>query len=118
MNGGTRQTKLSRWHGAHTARSQATFELDPKHTALLTIDMQDEFVRPGWTAYWVPEATRIAVSNAADYAKFLRSYYAVIHIYDDAGNVIETHDYGIGVASIASYEVKQIDADYFATDGT
>jgi hypothetical protein len=93
MNGGTRQTKLSRWHGAHTARSQATFELDPKHTALLTIDMQDEFVRPGWTAYWVPEATRIAVSNAADYAKFLsRSYYAVIHIYDDAGNVIDTHE--------------------------
>ena len=38
---------------------QATFELDPKRSALLTIDMQDEFVRPGWTAYWVPEATRI-----------------------------------------------------------
>jgi nicotinamidase-related amidase len=22
------------------------------------IDMQDEFVRPGWTPYWIPEATR------------------------------------------------------------
>jgi nicotinamidase-related amidase len=38
---------------------RATFELDPKRSALLTIDMQDEFVRPGWTAYWVPEATGI-----------------------------------------------------------
>jgi isochorismate hydrolase len=38
---------------------RATFELDPKRSALLTIDMQDEFVRPGWTTYWVPEATRI-----------------------------------------------------------
>jgi nicotinamidase-related amidase len=38
---------------------RATFELDPRRSALLTIDMQDEFVRPGWTAYWVPEATRI-----------------------------------------------------------
>src|SRR4030095_30354 len=38
---------------------RATFELDPRRSALLTIDMQDEFVLPGWTAYWVPEATRI-----------------------------------------------------------
>jgi nicotinamidase-related amidase len=38
---------------------RATFELDPQRSALLVIDMQDEFVRPGWTAYWVPEATRI-----------------------------------------------------------
>lgn len=26
--------------------------------ALLVIDMQDEFVKPNWTPYWVPEATR------------------------------------------------------------
>jgi nicotinamidase-related amidase len=38
---------------------RAMFELDPRRAALLIIDMQDEFVRPGWTAYWVPEATRI-----------------------------------------------------------
>lgn len=28
------------------------------HTALLVVDMIDEFVRPGWTPYWIPEATR------------------------------------------------------------
>jgi hypothetical protein len=34
-----------------------------------------------------------AVSNAVAYAKFCRcSYDAVIQVYDDAGNVIETHE--------------------------
>ena len=33
-----------------------------------------------------------AVSNAGGYAKFYsRSHDAVIHVYDEAGNVIETH---------------------------
>lgn len=36
----------------------ARFELVAQHAALLVIDMQDEFVRPGWTPFWVPEATR------------------------------------------------------------
>jgi isochorismate hydrolase len=36
----------------------AAIRLLPDRTALLVIDMQDEFVRPGWTPYWVPEATR------------------------------------------------------------
>ena len=32
-----------------------------------------------------------AISNAIDYAKFRsRSHHAVIRVYDDAGNVIET----------------------------
>jgi hypothetical protein len=34
-----------------------------------------------------------AISNAIDYAKFRsRSQRAVIRVYDDAGNVIETHE--------------------------
>jgi len=36
----------------------AEIQLLPHRTALLVIDMQDEFVRPGWTPYWIPEATR------------------------------------------------------------
>lgn len=40
------------------AEGQATFQIDPDRCALLVIDMQDEFVKPGWTPYWVPEATR------------------------------------------------------------
>jgi hypothetical protein len=34
-----------------------------------------------------------AISNAVDYAKFRsRSHNAVIHVYDEAGNVIEAHE--------------------------
>jgi hypothetical protein len=35
-----------------------------------------------------------AISNAIDYARFRsRSHDAVIRVYDDAGNVIETHEH-------------------------
>jgi hypothetical protein len=35
-----------------------------------------------------------AVSNAVDYAKFpSRSHHAVVHVYDEAGNVIETYEH-------------------------
>jgi len=35
-----------------------------------------------------------AASNAVDYAKFFsRSHDAVIRVYDEAGNVIETHEH-------------------------
>jgi hypothetical protein len=35
-----------------------------------------------------------AITNAIDYAKFRsRSHHAVICVYDEAGNVIETHEH-------------------------
>jgi hypothetical protein len=35
-----------------------------------------------------------AIANAIGYAKFFsRSHDAVIHVYDAAGNVIETHEH-------------------------
>ena len=37
---------------------QASFDIVRDRCALLVIDMQEEFVRPGWTPDWVPEATR------------------------------------------------------------
>ena len=37
-----------------------SFAVDPKRTVLLVIDMQDEFVKPHWTPFWVPDATKIA----------------------------------------------------------
>jgi hypothetical protein len=37
---------------------------------------------------------RNAVSNAIGYAQFYsRSHHAVIRVYDDLGNVIETHEH-------------------------
>ena len=49
------------WRLAEAAYSEnPSFAVDPERTALLVIDMQDEFVKPHWTPFWVPEATRIA----------------------------------------------------------
>lgn len=43
---------------------RASFEIVPERCALLVIDMQDEFVKPGWTPYWVPGATRMVARLA------------------------------------------------------
>ena len=34
------------------------FDIDRRKCVLLVIDMQEEFVKPNWTPYWVPEATK------------------------------------------------------------
>ena len=34
------------------------FKVIPGNCALIVIDLQDEFVKPHWTPYWVPEATK------------------------------------------------------------
>ena len=51
-----------------------------------------------------------AVSNAIGYAEhYSRSHAAVICVYDDAGNVIETHEHAgrvQGVVSVAVPETK------------
>ncbi|HXZ89441.1 MAG TPA: isochorismatase family cysteine hydrolase [Candidatus Dormibacteraeota bacterium] len=45
---------------ARAAYSQnPIFAIDSEKTALLVIDMQDEFVKPHWTPFWVPQATQI-----------------------------------------------------------
>jgi hypothetical protein len=37
-----------------------------------------------------------AINNAIDYAKlYSRSHDAVIRVYDEAGNVIETHEHAV-----------------------
>src|SRR5205814_2032202 len=37
---------------------RARMEIEPGRTALLVVDMIDEFVKPNWSPYWVPDATR------------------------------------------------------------
>jgi nicotinamidase-related amidase len=37
---------------------EVKFDIKAEKCALLVIDMQDEFVKPYWSPYWVPEATR------------------------------------------------------------
>jgi nicotinamidase-related amidase len=36
---------------------RAAIEIDPGRTVLIVVDMIDEFVRPQWCPYWVPDAT-------------------------------------------------------------
>lgn len=50
----------------------ASFEIVPHKCVLLVIDMQDEFVKPGWTVFWVPEATR-QVPKIKSLIEFCRS---------------------------------------------
>lgn len=51
---------------------QATFIVDPKKTAVLVVDMVDEFVKPKWTPYWVPQATAM-VPRLKSFIEFARS---------------------------------------------
>ena len=40
-------------------QGNAHFTLNPQKSALLVIDMQDEFIKPHWTHFWIPQATKI-----------------------------------------------------------
>jgi nicotinamidase-related amidase len=40
------------------ANGRARMDIELGRTALLVIDMIDEFVKPNWSPYWVPDATR------------------------------------------------------------
>ncbi|MFX0173560.1 MAG: cysteine hydrolase family protein [Candidatus Hodarchaeota archaeon] len=39
-------------------KGDADFKIVKKNCVLLVIDMQDEFVKPHWTPFWIPKATR------------------------------------------------------------
>jgi nicotinamidase-related amidase len=69
-------------HGA------ASFELNLRRAALLVIDMQDEFVKPGWAPSWVPGATRIITRVAEILAAARRARIPVVHTAFAA-----THDF-------------------------
>lgn len=52
----------------------------PGRTALLVVDMIDEFVRPGWTPYWIPDATRQAPLIGQMCAAFRSANAPVIYL--------------------------------------
>jgi hypothetical protein len=54
------------------------------------VDLISDALPSGRLWYGEPNA----ISNAVDYAQFYsRSHDAVIRVYDEAGNVIETHEH-------------------------
>lgn len=57
----------------------ASFEIDVRRAALLLIDMQLEFVSPGWAPCWVPEATRMIPRLAALLAHARQAGLPIVH---------------------------------------
>jgi hypothetical protein len=78
----------NRWPGAMTS-SHHLYEVRPRkdHRG---VDLISDALPFGRVWYGEPDA----INNAITYAKFFsRSHDAVIRVYDDAGNVIETHEH-------------------------
>jgi nicotinamidase-related amidase len=68
-----------------TARSQyeqgrASMEVEAGTTALVIVDMLDEFVKPGWSPFWVPDATRQAPRIRELIDAFHEADMPVIHL--------------------------------------
>jgi hypothetical protein len=64
---------------------EATFQIAAERCALLVIDMQDEFVKPGWTPYWVPRSNKADPDDSAlgrdlPYAQNPRDLYGVCRL--------------------------------------
>jgi hypothetical protein len=73
----------------NTQRVLHVYEVRPRSDKR-GFDLISDVLPFGRLWYGEPNAT----SNAIDYAKFSsRSYNAVIRVYDEAGNVIETHEH-------------------------
>jgi nicotinamidase-related amidase len=59
---------------------EADMHVVPGQTALLIVDMIDEFVRPHWTPYWIPDATAQAPRIAELAATFRAAAAPVIYL--------------------------------------
>jgi nicotinamidase-related amidase len=60
--------------------AEAQMDIEPGHTALLVIDMTDEFVKPHWSPYWVPAATRAVPRIKAVIDAFRQAGWPVIYL--------------------------------------
>lgn len=74
---------------SNTSKDVRIYEVRPRKDRR-GVDLISDALPVGWLWYGEPDT----VSNAIDYAKFFsRSHDAVIRVYDEAGNVIETHEH-------------------------
>jgi nicotinamidase-related amidase len=65
--------------------AEAQMDIEPGHTALLVIDMTDEFVKPHWSPYWVPAATRAVPRIKAVIEAFRQAGWPVIYLAYELG---------------------------------
>ena len=73
------ETILARAHEQYES-GRANIELEPGATALIVVDMVDEFVKPEWCPFWVPEATRQVPRIKAVIETFREAGLPVVHL--------------------------------------
>ena len=84
--------------------SQHVYEVRPRKDKR-GVDLISDALPFGRLWYGEPNA----VSNAIDYAKFyIRSHDAVIRVYDEADNVIETHEHAGSSRFVARANARKI----------
>lgn len=69
------------------AHGEASFEWGREKTALIVVDMLEEFVRPNWTPYWIPAAYE-AVPKVKEVIETCRAVgvpviYTAYHFHED-----------------------------------
>jgi nicotinamidase-related amidase len=62
---------------------KADFKLDPTKMALIVIDMIEEFTKPKWTPFWVPESTKQLLKIKKVIEKCREKDIPVIYTYYD-----------------------------------
>ena len=75
----TEETIVARAHEQYES-GRAKIEIQPGETALLVVDMVDEFVKPEWCPFWVPEATRQVPRIKAVIDAFREAGLPVVHL--------------------------------------
>jgi len=69
---------------------EVKFDIIPDKCILLVIDMQDEFVKPHWTPYWVPEATKqvLRIKKLIDHCR-KKNIPVIFTVYSDTHNYLD-----------------------------
>ena len=72
----------------------ADFTIDPGDCALLVIDLQNEFVKPEWTPYWVPESTKIVpkINQLIDFCR-QKSIPIIFTLFSDTYFYYDSQNY-------------------------
>ena len=74
---------------SNQTKSYRTHDVFLKARIMTGVDLVSDALPFGRLWYGEPDA----ISNAINYAKFRsRLHYAVIRVYDEAGNVVKTHE--------------------------
>lgn len=94
----------------------ADFEIVREKCVLLVIDMQDEFVRPHWSPYWVPEATRQVprIKKLIEYCR-TEKVPVIFTVFSKTNNYLDRPSTGASMPN--RYPKLNVDQSLFFTEG-